>query len=62
MSEIGLYEDPELYDLLFPAAKEMTSARDEARRKLTLSSEQFYLMKPARPLAVCSNWAAGPAA
>jgi SAM-dependent methyltransferase len=43
MSESGLYEDPELYDLLFPAAKDMASARDEARRKLTLASEQFYL-------------------
>jgi SAM-dependent methyltransferase len=43
MSESGLYEDPKLYDLLFPAAEDMTSARDEARRKLALASEQFYL-------------------
>jgi SAM-dependent methyltransferase len=43
MSESDLYEDPELYDLLFPAAEDMTSVRDATRRKLTLASEQFYL-------------------
>jgi SAM-dependent methyltransferase len=43
MSEDGLYEDPELYDLLFPAAKDMTSTRDEARKQRFIASEQFYL-------------------
>jgi SAM-dependent methyltransferase len=57
MSERSLYEDPELYDLLFPAAKSLTSAQfylDEAIRgagpalelgcgsgRLTLSIAQY---------------------
>jgi cyclopropane fatty-acyl-phospholipid synthase-like methyltransferase len=48
MSESGLYEDPELYDLLFPAARDITSARDEARRQVMIASEQFYLEEASK--------------
>jgi hypothetical protein len=48
MSERGLYEDPELYDLLFPAAKDLTFAQDEARKQLMIASEQFYLREAVR--------------
>jgi SAM-dependent methyltransferase len=41
--ERGLYEDPELYDLLFPAAEDLTSQRDAARKRRFIASEQFYL-------------------
>jgi SAM-dependent methyltransferase len=43
MHECPLYTDPGLYDLLFPNAREMVSVDDEARRKRTIASEQFYL-------------------
>jgi SAM-dependent methyltransferase len=43
MDQRGLYEDPELYDLLFPEAARLTSKRDEARKHRFLASEQFYL-------------------
>jgi hypothetical protein len=43
VDERSLYEDPELYDRLFPAAQDMSSTRDEARRRLMFASERFYL-------------------
>jgi SAM-dependent methyltransferase len=43
MDECPLYTDPGLYDLLFPNAREMGSVDDEARRKRTIASEEFYL-------------------
>ena len=43
--ETGLYEDPELYDLLFPTAKDITSPSDAARRQLMIASEQFYIQE-----------------
>jgi SAM-dependent methyltransferase len=48
MSDHGLYEDPELYDLLFPPAKDLTSAQDEGRKQLMIASEQFYLREAVR--------------
>jgi SAM-dependent methyltransferase len=48
MSESGLYGDPELYDLLFPAAKDMTSVHDAARKQRFIASEQFYLDEARR--------------
>jgi ubiquinone/menaquinone biosynthesis C-methylase UbiE len=46
--ETGLYEDPELYDLLFPSANDITSPRDAARRQLMIASEQFYLQEAVK--------------
>jgi SAM-dependent methyltransferase len=43
MDQRGLYEVPELYDLLFPESLRLTSPRDEARKHRFLASEQFYL-------------------
>jgi SAM-dependent methyltransferase len=48
MAQNSLYDDPELYDLLFPAAEEITSARDDARRRLMIASERFYLEEASK--------------
>jgi SAM-dependent methyltransferase len=43
MYECPLYNDPQLYDLLFPDARDRASVQDEARRERVLASERFYL-------------------
>jgi len=48
MGENGLYSDPQLYDLLFPAAQEITSVRDEARKHLMIAAERFYTEEAGR--------------
>src|ERR1035441_7022076 len=41
--ECPLYSDPELYDSLFPDARDSASVQDESRRERVLASERFYL-------------------
>jgi SAM-dependent methyltransferase len=48
MHECALYSDPELYDLLFPHARDGASLEDEARRERVLASERFYLEEAAK--------------
>jgi SAM-dependent methyltransferase len=43
MDECPLYNDPELYDSLFPDARDSASVQDESRRERVLESERFYL-------------------
>jgi SAM-dependent methyltransferase len=43
MDECALYNDPELYDSLFPDARDSGSVQDELRRQRVLGSERFYL-------------------
>jgi SAM-dependent methyltransferase len=43
MDECALYNDPELYDSLFPDARDSASVQDESRRERVLASERFYL-------------------
>jgi len=44
MNECGLYQEPELYDLLFPSASQAGGyIDDEARTTRLVASEQFYL-------------------
>jgi SAM-dependent methyltransferase len=43
MDECALYNDPELYDSLFPDARDSASVQDESRRQRVLASERFYL-------------------
>jgi SAM-dependent methyltransferase len=43
MDECALYNDPELYDSLFPDARDSGSVQDESRRQRMLASERFYL-------------------
>ena len=43
MHECPLYSDPELYDSLFPDARDSASVQDESRRERVLASERFYL-------------------
>lgn len=43
MDECALYHDPELYDSLFPDARDSASVQDESRRQRMLESERFYL-------------------
>ncbi len=43
MEDCLLYSEPELYDLLFPAAGGSAAISDEARRERVVSSERFYL-------------------
>ncbi|MDQ6759128.1 MAG: class I SAM-dependent methyltransferase [Acidobacteriota bacterium] len=43
MQECLLYSNPELYDLLFPAANGSAAIRDEGRRERIVNSERFYL-------------------
>jgi SAM-dependent methyltransferase len=43
MNECPLYNDPELYDSLFPDARDCASIQVESRREWVLASERFYL-------------------
>src|SRR5579864_9562477 len=43
MDACPLYLEPELYDLLFPDAREGASIGDEVRRQRIVASERFYL-------------------
>jgi SAM-dependent methyltransferase len=43
MDECPLYNYPELYDLMFPAAGDSASVQDESRRERMLASERFYV-------------------
>ena len=43
MDECGLYAEPELYDLLFPSARNCAPGTDDARRERIAASERFYL-------------------
>lgn len=43
MLECPLYNYPELYDLMFPNARDCASVQDESRRERMLASERFYL-------------------
>jgi SAM-dependent methyltransferase len=43
MDECALYNDPELYDALFPDARDSASVQDESRRQRVRASERFYL-------------------
>src|SRR5579871_1169269 len=43
MDDCALYADPELYDSLFPSARESASLEDTARRERIVASERFYL-------------------
>ena len=45
MDDCALYTNPQLYDLLFPNARDMDPGVDEARRKRSVASEQFYLQE-----------------
>jgi len=45
MDECGLYADPTLYDLLFPAAHDSGSRVDQVQRDLIRASEQFYIQQ-----------------
>jgi SAM-dependent methyltransferase len=47
MDECALYTDPGLYDLLFPNAREIP-VDDDARKKRSAASEQFYLEEARR--------------
>jgi SAM-dependent methyltransferase len=48
MEECLLYSDPELYDLLFPSAREAAALADESRKSRILASNQFYLEEAGR--------------
>jgi len=48
MGENDLYDDPQLYDLLFPAARDITSVRDEPRKQLMIAAERFYAEEAGR--------------
>ncbi|HEV8147081.1 MAG TPA: methyltransferase domain-containing protein [Bryobacteraceae bacterium] len=48
MSGDSLYEDPALYDLLFPSASDADGLQDEVRRERLLASERFYLEESRR--------------
>jgi SAM-dependent methyltransferase len=43
-----LYADPELYDTLFPTAREGAAMADELRRQRTFASERFYIEEALR--------------
>jgi SAM-dependent methyltransferase len=43
VDECALYADPALYDLLFPNTRDCPSAVDQARWKLAVASERFYI-------------------
>src|SRR5271169_2016205 len=43
MHACPLYSDPELYDSLFPGARDSAAVQDESRRERVLASERFYL-------------------
>ncbi|HEY1340239.1 MAG TPA: class I SAM-dependent methyltransferase [Bryobacteraceae bacterium] len=48
MEECGLYAEPELYDRLFPSARNCPRGGDEARRERIAASERFYLEEAQR--------------
>lgn len=48
MQECGLYTDPELYDSLFPCARDGAVVSDEVRRERIVASERFYLEESRR--------------
>ena len=48
MEECLLYSDPELYDLLFPSAREAAALPDESRKNRILASNRFYLEEAGR--------------
>ena len=48
MEECLLYSDPELYDVLFPSAREAAALTDEGRKSRILASNQFYLEEAGR--------------
>jgi len=48
MEECLLYSDPELYDVLFPSAREAAALTDESRKSRILASNQFYLEEAGR--------------
>ncbi len=48
MDECFLYNEPELYDLLFPNAQGVARVEDEVRRERIIASEQFYLEEAAK--------------
>jgi SAM-dependent methyltransferase len=48
MDECFLYNEPELYDLLFPDAQGISRVEDEARRERIVASEKFYLEEAAK--------------
>ena len=43
MDPCPLYNEPELYDSLFPDARDCASVQDELRRERMVASERFYL-------------------
>src|SRR5215472_7901136 len=43
MDECLLYNEPDLYDLLFPNAEDSARVQDAARRERIVASEKFYL-------------------
>jgi len=43
MDECLLYNEPDLYDLLFPNAEARARVQDAARRERIVASEKFYL-------------------
>jgi len=48
LSGDALYEDPALYDLLFPSAGDASAVQDTVRRERLLASERFYLEESRR--------------
>jgi len=47
MDECLLYNEPDLYDLLFPNAEASARVQDAARRERIVASEKFYLEEAA---------------
>src|SRR5262249_38072857 len=45
MDDCLLYNEPELYDLLFPNAEASARVQDAARRERIVASEKFYLQE-----------------
>jgi hypothetical protein len=48
MDECPLYDNPDLYDRLFPGAGSGSAAGDGARRERILASERFYVEEARR--------------
>lgn len=61
MDGCALYDDPALYDLLFPDSRAANSIADPTRRARILASEEFYLGAARTPAAARSNSRAGRA-
>jgi len=47
MKDCFLYNEPELYDLLYPNAEDRARVQDAARRERIVASEKFYLEESA---------------